>query len=325
MSNGQETLQQIVGALESSSAVRDKIEIRDAYAPALDTLAGDDHAETILVGDDCAAIPDQNGGYLLFAGEALLEDFVAQDPWFAGYSAVMVNISDICAMGGRPTALVDMLWTPDMEAATDVWSGMKSAAQSYGVPIVGGHTTLTRQRHPVRLAVSILGRASCLMTSFNLKPGLEIMMVVDLNGAYRGDQPFWNASVGTKPERLRALVELLPELAEKGWSETCRDISNGGIVGTLIMLLECSGVGARLHLDAIPKPKDVPLSKWLLSFPSFGFLIAVKPEHVESVRSHFLAQQVACEIIGEAIDETALELALGDKNCVFWTNPAESH
>ena len=71
MSNGQEALQQIVEALESSSAVRDKIEIRDAYAPALETLASGDLGETILVGDDCAAIPDQNGGYILFAGEEI--------------------------------------------------------------------------------------------------------------------------------------------------------------------------------------------------------------------------------------------------------------
>lgn len=52
------------------------------------------------VGDDCAAIADGDG-YLLLAAEGLLPQFLASDPWFAGWSAVMVNVSDIYAMGGH--------------------------------------------------------------------------------------------------------------------------------------------------------------------------------------------------------------------------------
>ena len=62
-------------------------------------------------GDDTAVLPapgDQ--GHLLFAIEGLVADFVAAMPWFAGYSGVLVNISDVAAMGGRPTAVVDALW-----------------------------------------------------------------------------------------------------------------------------------------------------------------------------------------------------------------------
>ena len=32
--------------------------------------------------------------------EGMLPQFVETDPWFAGWSAVMVNVSDIYAMGG---------------------------------------------------------------------------------------------------------------------------------------------------------------------------------------------------------------------------------
>jgi uncharacterized protein len=57
------------------------------------------------VGDDCAAIADGDG-HLLFAIEGFMNEFVAADPWFAGWCGVMVNISDVAAMGGRcaPTA-----------------------------------------------------------------------------------------------------------------------------------------------------------------------------------------------------------------------------
>ena len=54
-------------------------------------------------GDDCALIPD-GSGYKLLAIEGFINRFVAEDPWFAGWCGVMVNLSDIAAMGGRPLA-----------------------------------------------------------------------------------------------------------------------------------------------------------------------------------------------------------------------------
>ena len=72
-------------------------------------LSTENAPNEILLGDDCAAIPDGDG-YLLLAAEGMMPDFVESDPWFAGWSAVMVNVSDIYAMGGRPIAIVDTLW-----------------------------------------------------------------------------------------------------------------------------------------------------------------------------------------------------------------------
>ncbi len=69
------------------------------------------------------------------------------------------------------------------------------------------------------------------------------------------------------------------------------------------MLLECSKVGARIDLDAIPKPDDVPLAHWLSAFPSFGYLLAVREQYVERVQEQFAARSLACASIG-SIDET---------------------
>jgi hypothetical protein len=64
------------------------------------------------------------------------------------------------------------------------------------------------------------------------------------------------------------------------------------------MLAECSGVAIDIDLDAIPRPDGVALERWLLTFPSFGYLISVKPHHVSEVMASFAARGIAAADIG---------------------------
>jgi len=306
-------LEELAAFLNNSVAVRDKLEISRAYAPAVEANLGG-----AALGDDCAAIPDPSGGYLLLAAEGMLKHFVANDPWFAGYSAVMVNISDVCAMGGRPLAIVDVLWASDHERTQPVWDGMKTAAHDYGVPIVGGHTTITHGAGSVYLAAAILGRAKVLMTSFDAQPGDSLVMVVDLKGSFRNDKPFWNASVGAPPETLRTNIELIPRIAESHWCRAAKDISNGGIIGTLVMLLQCSRVGAVLDLDSLPAPPGIDLEKWLISFPSYGYLLSVSKANQVPVINLLTEHRLACKVVGEVTANSDLELKLAGESIVFW-------
>jgi uncharacterized protein len=303
------TLSSLTTFLKTQAGVGDKLAITRAYAPA-EQLAG-----AIKIGDDCAAIPD-NGGFLLFAGEGMLESFVNDDPWFAGYSAVMVNLSDIAAMGGRPLAIIDIIWTPGLEQATGIWEGITAASQVYGVPVVGGHTTITRSGRNF-LAAAVLGRAQRLITSFDARPGDDLLLAVDLRGKFQGDKPFWNASVGAPAERLRSDLALLPALAEEGWVRAGKDVSNGGIIGTLAMLLQCSHVGAELWLDRVPIPDGADLARWLISFPSFGFLLSVDPSQVANVTAAFNDRQITCHRVGEITGSGAFVLVYGTARETF--------
>jgi uncharacterized protein len=309
MNSDEATLAGLIAFLSASAAVREKLRIEYAYEPAKN-LAGQTR-----IGDDCAAIPDGDG-WLLFAAEGMLPAFLADDPWFAGYSAVMVNVSDVAAMGGRPLAVVDVLWTPSLDQSGAIWDGMGAASRAYGVPIVGGHTTVTNNGAAF-LAAAVIGKARNLLTSFDARSGDDLLSVVDLRGGWRNEKPFWNASVDAPPERLRADLGLLPELAEHGWCRAARDISNGGIVGTLGMLLNCSSVGAELFVDRLPRPNGVNLHRWFISFPSFGFLLSVSPKYSARVVGEFSNRDIACEIIGRITSERSLVLAYGCARSLF--------
>lgn len=302
--------------------VQNKRSIQRAYEEPLGETVSFKHpfrpdaAEEVDIGDDCAALPDGHGGYQLFAAEGILPAFVQEHPWFAGYSAVMVNVSDICAMGGLPQAVTDTLWVRDPDDGGEVWAGMRAAAEAFDVPIVGGHTTYQcENRH---LGVSILGHAPHLLTSHDARPGEVLLMAVDLDGQYVDEYPFWNAATDAPAERLRTNQKLMATVARKRWARAAKDISMGGIIGTLAMLLHTSQVGATLQLEAVPKPPAVGWEKWLVSFPSYGFLLAAAPQHEASIKTLFRGHDVACEAVGEIQAEEGLHVDLaGQQARVF--------
>jgi AIR synthase-related protein len=273
------------------------------------------NAQSVAIGDDCAAISDGDG-YLLFAIEGMVSDFVHSMPWFAGYSGVMVNVSDIYAMGGRPLAVVDALWSGSADAAGDVLAGMAAASKVYGVPIVGGHSNV--RSDGAQLAVAIIGRARKLLTSFDARPGDALVMAVDLRGRFEEPYPFWNASVGSPEGRARADFELLPALAEDGLCDAAKDISMAGALGTALMLLECSEMGARIDLEALPRPADVDIERWLTAFPSFGFVLSVRSEHVGEVLARFAGRDLASAVIGEVDDSREVIVSRGDEAALLW-------
>ena len=296
-------------ALRDHPSIRSKLGIAPA-ARALG-LSADSAGRP---GDDAAALPNGTG-WDLIAGEGFIPAFVADDPWFAGWCAVMVNLSDIAAMGGRATALVDQVWAPDAATAGPVLDGLRDAAAAYGVPLVGGHTNLAAPA--IGLAVSVLGKADALITSFDARPGDILVAATDRRGSYRNFDNFC-AALDAPPERLRGDLALLPALATEGLVSAGKDISQGGIAGTALMLAECSGVGIDIDTTAIRPPKGVDPERWLRSFPSFGFLLSVPRETANAVCARFAARGIDAQAIGRVSEGTAVTLTDGSESALFW-------
>lgn len=305
------SLDALIAALRAGRGLAHKRDI----APVLARLAPG-APSAVRNGDDCAAIPDGDG-HLLFAIEGFLPEFVAADPRFAGWCGVMVNVSDIYAMGGRPVAVVDAVFADGDARAAPVLDGLAAASRAYGVPVVGGHTNT--RAGGAGLSVAVLGRAGApLLTSFDARPGEAIIAAIDLRGGFREPYAYWDASSDAPAARLRGDLEVLPSLAEDGLCRAGKDISMAGVIGTALMLLECSGCGARIDVDAVPRPAGVPLGRWLQAFPSYGFLLTAAPGDVDAVCARFAARGIAAAAIGACEAGDTVRLTQTGDSRVLW-------
>ncbi|KCV83319.1 selenophosphate synthetase-related protein [Actibacterium atlanticum] len=303
-------LRKMVRELRDHPSIRGKLDIAASTRTLGLTSQSDGQP-----GDDCAVLPSGDG-FDLFSCEGFINAFVKTDPWFAGWCGVMVNISDILSMGGRPRAVTNAIWAPNAEQAQPVLAGMKAASQAYGVPVVGGHTNL--HTDDLQLSVSILGHAKSLISSFDARPGDVLICAIDLRGSYREPFDNWNAALTTPPAKLREAMAILPSLAESGLVTAGKDISQGGILGTALMLAEASGVSMEIQLEALPKPVGVDLPRWLRSFPSFGFLLSARPENAQAVCAAFTRHGISAAACGDVSDGSAVQITEREGTALFW-------
>ena len=310
-------LMALLDTLRNTPAMRSKQMIQQparAIGPVKNSLS---RAELYaLPGDDTAAIACGEQ-FQLLAIEGMLPGFVKNAPWFAGWSAVMANVSDITAMGGRATAVVNAYWHHDDAAAQEILAGIRAACEAYGLLLAGGHTSLA-EGNPTALAVAITGMASKLLSTLHVAPGQVIAMAVDLEGDWHADSTYWKAFEGVPAERLRSKLEVLPRLAEAELLRAAKDISNAGVLGSLLMLLETTGCGADINLAQLPCPAHADLARWLQVFPSYGFLMTLNEADWPNVQAAFAFEGLRCERIGQVNDSGALRVHSGAQQETFW-------
>ena len=145
-------------------------------------------------GDDAAVVSSPSGQPLLITVDALVEgvhaDLAIGTPEDLGWKAFTVAVSDIGAMGGRPSHAVASLGGPSGTAVLRIVAGMAAAASQWGCPLVGGDLT---EAPVVVVSTTVLG---------TLGPGPP---AVTRSGARPGDRLFVTGPLGASAAGLRVL------------------------------------------------------------------------------------------------------------------------
>ena len=274
-------------------------------------------------GDDAAVIPWKDA-YLLLATDGMMTGLLVNEPYAAGKASVMVTVNDIYAMGGRPIGMVNVLASGDDAQRSLIVDGIEKGCRKLKVPMLGGHLHPDSAPDLPCLSVAILGEARKLLRCHQAAAGDELMLALDLGGR-RGCKSVmsWDANSGKTSEQLLHRLEALPEIAERELSCAAKDISNAGILGTISIMLENSGKGGEIYLDAIPRPSSIDLIDWIHCFQSFGFILAVKPGHAQEVREVFAKREIDAAIVGKVTSSPVVHLIQGDEKRILFDFQAD--
>jgi putative methanogenesis marker protein 2 len=267
-------------------------------------------------GEDAAVIKCGRD-LLLMAADGILQDLVNRNPFWAGYCAVLVNVNDIAAMGGKSIAMVNVLACSHDEVRAKIVEGMRAACDKFGVPMVGGHlhpdTTYTA------VDVAILGKTdrSRLVLSSGAGESDPIIFAMDLDGQFTEGVPYsWDTTSKKSKEVVRKQLRTMNRIAP--YLTAGKDISNPGALGTLGMLLEASGKGGIVDISKIPKPKGVDLLQWLTAYQGCGFVVTCREARTKIVIDEFSRSDITAEVCGSVSKGGVFEVELdGQRQVLF--------
>ncbi len=228
------------------------------------------------VGDD-AAVLSYPGKEVLVTTDLLLEgvhfDLTYVPLKHLGYKSAIVNFSDIYAMNGQPRQILVSLGISSrftVEHMEALYAGIRLACEEYGVDIVGGDTSASRQG--LVISITCIGEAE--PGKAVLRSGAKdtdlICVSGDLGASYMGLQLLERekaASAGQKdfqpdfsgkeylierqlkPEARRDIVEAL---AKAGVKPTAMMDVSDGLSSELLHICKDSNCGCRVYEDRIP-------------------------------------------------------------------------
>ena len=229
------------------------------------------------VGDDAAVIRSNDEESLLVSTDMLVEgvhfNLMYTPLKHLGYKAVVVNISDICAMNGTPEQITVSIAVSNRfpkEALEELYEGIKRACDFYKVDLVGGDTTSSLSG--LMISVTAIGRAKNEDVVYRSGAKENDLLVVtgDLGAAYMGlqilerEKEVYKANPDIqpdldgydyllerqlKPEARKDVIGYLQELGVKPTSMI--DISDG-LASEIFHLCKQSNVGCNLYDEKIP-------------------------------------------------------------------------
>lgn len=228
------------------------------------------------IGDD-AAVLDFKSKKAIVSTDLLVEgvhfDLSYMPLKHLGYKAVVVNVSDVCAMNAVPTQVTVSIAVSNrfpLEAIEELYEGVRLACDFYKVDLIGGDTTSSTTG--LLISVTALGEAEEEDITYRSGAQENDLLVVtgDIGAAYMGLQVLerekqvflvnpqsqpdledysYIIERQLKPEARNDIKDLLEKLDVKPTAMI--DVSDG-ISSEIIHICKASKVGCNLYEDKLP-------------------------------------------------------------------------
>lgn len=267
------------------------------------------------IGDDCTVL-SMGEEALVMTTDMLVEDvhFLrgASTAEEVAEKSLMVNISDVAAMGATPVATLLSIALP--KSAQGEWAegfmrGYYEASKREGVALVGGDTTAAKDK--IAINVVAIGRAplSCIKRRSNAKVGDAICVTGKLGISSKGLVDIMLGDMNT--EAAKAHRRGQARTAEGLWLGTrsevhaMMDISDG-IASDIKHIMEQSGVGARIFMEQIPTDYDIRYAT--TGGEDYELLLTLDNDSYEEIaEALYNATGTTLTKIGEITEGTSIE------------------
>jgi thiamine-monophosphate kinase len=242
--------------------------IEDVIAPEFTDLIKEN---MVGIGDDCSIVPFSDNNSMIFTTDMLIEKthFLRNKitPYQLGFKSLAVNLSDIAAMGGNPSASYLSLGLPkdiDVEWVREFMKGYKALSHYENTPLLGGDTTSCEDK--VIINVGVTGE----IKNNNIKKRRDALEgdLICVTG-YLGDSAAGLQMIlydltqdEAKSKLVKQHLEPHPHVSQGKWlSEhnavhAMMDVSDG-ISSDLGHILKASGVSATIQLENIPLSNEL--------------------------------------------------------------------
>ncbi len=213
-------------------------------------------------GEDCSAI-DPQGELCVFSTDPITG--ATKD---AGYLAVHINCNDVFSAGAEPVGILMTVLLPtnsdekDLEALT---KGTLEAASEVGIEVLGGHTEVTDAVNRPVISATIIGKTKNrnMICTGGAKVGQDVVMTkwAGLEGtviiAQEYEIQLQNVVPKTLLEQAKGYKGFLSvgkeaRIAIEHGATAMHDATEGGILGAVWEVAECSGLGVTVFADDIP-------------------------------------------------------------------------
>ncbi len=253
----------------------------------ISTLFGDIPTNNIeAIGDDCAVILSTGGKALVITTDLLTEKIhflrEALSPEELGRKSLAVNLSDVAAMGASPVGSLLSLALPadcQGEWAERFMAGYHELSVRYGVPLIGGDTTSSK--NSITINVVALGTASRTRIKRRnaARPGDIIAVTGPLGESAAGLRDVLAGRFDTPLAHIHH--NPIPCVQEGEWLGRRNEVHamidlSDGLASDLPHIMELSGVGATVDLDRIPTPCSIKDA--VTGGEDYKLLFTVKPD-----------------------------------------------
>ncbi len=272
------------------------------------------------IGEDSATLRN-NEKLILVTTDRIRTEFIERFPFGAGFSSILVSVDDIYACGGTPLAASIIISVKDLKTCNELLRGICEGSNKFQVPIIRGHTDIHSKCF--ELSSTMIGEINKedYISAGNAQVGDNVILTVDFDGRIgKASKLYYDTTTFKTSEEVLNSRKAMNLVAKKHIANASKDISNGGIFGTLLQMIKYSEVGAdvnvnKLTIPPILKENKYDLETYIKMYLTTSYILTATDNNCKELIELFGKHGLHAEIIGKIIE---------DKNLLKLNNGSES-